>query len=36
MNREELVGKELSNLYAIAKQVNTYFDGSISAFSKEK
>ena len=36
MNREELVGKELSNLYAIAKQVNTYFDGSDISFLKGK
>ncbi len=28
MKKEELVGKELSNLYAIAKQVNAYFDES--------
>lgn len=28
MKKEELLGKELSNLYALAKQVNIYFDES--------
>ena len=36
MTKEELLGKELSNLYAIAKQVNTYFDGSDISFLKGK
>ncbi|WP_339708570.1 hypothetical protein [uncultured Kriegella sp.] len=36
MTKKELLGKELSNLYAIAKQVNTYFDGSDISFLNEK
>lgn len=32
MTKKELLGKELSNLYAIAKQVNAYFDGSDISF----
>lgn len=36
MNKEELFSKELSNLYAIAKQVNHYFDGSDISFLSEK
>lgn len=36
MKKEELFGKELSNLYAIAKQVNHYFDGSDINFLSEK
>lgn len=36
MKKEELLGKELSNLYAIAKQVKTYFDDSNISFLSEK
>lgn len=36
MNKEELLGRELSNLYAIAKQVNHYFDGSDISFLSEE
>lgn len=36
MKKEELLGKELSNLYAIAKQVKTYFDDSDISFLSEK
>ncbi|GGW47918.1 hypothetical protein [Arenibacter certesii] len=36
MKKEELLGKELSNLYAIAKQVNHYFDGSEINFLSER
>lgn len=35
MNKEELLGKELCNLYAISKQVNTYFDDSDISFLSE-
>lgn len=35
MTKEELLGKELSNLYAIAKQVNTYFNRSDISFLSE-
>lgn len=36
MTKKELYGKELSNLYAIAKQVNHYFNGSDISFLTEK
>ncbi|WP_149274917.1 hypothetical protein [Pareuzebyella sediminis] len=36
MTKKELLGKELSNLYAIAKQVNTYFNGSDISFLSKK
>lgn len=36
MTKKELLGKELSNLYAIAKQVNTYFNGSDISFLNGK
>ena len=36
MNKEELLGKELSNLYAISKQVNHYFNGSDISFLSER
>lgn len=36
MTKKEILGKELSNLYAIAKQVNTYFDGSDISFLSER
>jgi len=36
MNKEELMGKELCNLYAIAKQVNLYFDENKADFLSEK
>jgi len=36
MTKKELLGKELSNLYAIAKQVNTHFNGSDISFLSEK
>lgn len=36
MNKEELMGKELCNLYAIAKQVNLYFDDNKADFLSEK
>ncbi|MGB7395755.1 MAG: hypothetical protein WA913_15315 [Pricia sp.] len=32
MTKEDLLGKELSNLYAIAKQVNHYFNDSDISF----
>lgn len=35
MTKKELFGKEMSNLYAIAKQVNTYFNGSDISFLSE-
>ncbi|HET8737559.1 MAG TPA: hypothetical protein VFM69_13270 [Pricia sp.] len=35
MTQENLLGKELSNLYAIAKQVNHYFDDSDISFLSE-
>lgn len=36
MTKEDLLGKELSNLYAIAKQVNHYFNGSDISFLSER
>jgi len=36
MKKVDLLGKELSNLYAIAKQVNHYFDESDISFLSEK
>lgn len=36
MTKEELLGKELSNLYAIAKQVKNYFDESDISFLTER
>ena len=36
MNKQDLIGKELSNLYAIAKQVNDYFNGSDISFLNER
>lgn len=36
MTKKELLGKELSNLYAIAKQVNTHFNGSDISFLSKK
>lgn len=36
MDMQDLLGKELSNLYAIAKQVNHYFNGSDISFLNEK
>ena len=36
MTREDLLGKELSNLYAIAKQVNHYFKDSDIKFLSER
>jgi hypothetical protein len=36
MKKGELLGKELSNLYAIAKQVNHHFDESDIRFLSEK
>ena len=36
MKKEELLGKELSNLYAISKQVNAYFNDSDISFLSEK
>jgi len=35
MTKEDLLGKELSNLYAIAKQVNHYFNDSDISFLSE-
>ena len=35
MDKQDLMGKELSNLYAIAKQVNHYFNGSDISFLNE-
>lgn len=36
MDMQDLLGKELSNLYAIAKQVNHYFNGSDISFLNEE
>ncbi len=36
MDKEELLGKELSNLYAISKQVNHYFNDSDISFLSER
>ncbi|MET7027967.1 hypothetical protein [Sediminicola luteus] len=36
MDKEDLLGKELSNLYAIYKQVNHFFDGSDISFLNER
>lgn len=36
MKKEELLSKELSNLYAIAKQVNHYFNDSDISFLSER
>ncbi|TLF45552.1 hypothetical protein [Maribacter aurantiacus] len=36
MDKEELLGKELSNLYAISKQVNNFFNGSKIGFLNER
>jgi len=36
MDKEALLGKELSNLYAIYKQVNHFFDGSDISFLSER
>ena len=36
MNKEDLLQKELSNLYAISKQINNYFNGSEISFLSEK
>ncbi len=36
MTKEDLLGKELSNLYAIAKQVNHYFNDSDISFLSER
>lgn len=36
MDKEALLGKELSNLYAIYKQVNHFFDGSDISFLNER
>lgn len=36
MTKDELLGKELCNLYAIAKQVNTYFNDSDISFLSER
>lgn len=36
MDKEELLGKELSNLYAISKQVNHFFNGSKIGFLNER
>ena len=35
MTKDDLMGKELSNLYAIAKQVNHYFNDSDISFLSE-
>lgn len=35
MDTKELLGKELSNLYAITKQVNHFFDGNDISFLTE-
>jgi lipopolysaccharide biosynthesis regulator YciM len=36
MTKEDLLGRELSNLYAIAKQVNHYFNDSDISFLSEE
>ncbi|WP_209400392.1 hypothetical protein [Pseudozobellia sp. WGM2] len=36
MTRDDLLGKEMSNLYAIAKQVNHYFNDSDISFLKKR
>lgn len=36
MKKDELLSKELSNLYAIAKQVNTFFNESDISFLSER
>ncbi len=36
MDKEELLGKELSNLYAISKQVNNFFNDSDISFLSER
>lgn len=36
MTKEELLGKELSNLYAIGKQVNHHFNDSDISFLSER
>lgn len=36
MDNNELLGKELSNLYAIAKQVNTYFEVERATFLNKR
>lgn len=36
MDKEELLGMELSNLYAISKQVNKFFNGSKIGFLNER
>lgn len=36
MDRDEILGKELSNLYAIAKQVNTYFETNRAGFLEQR
>lgn len=36
MDKEGLLGKELSNLYAISKQVNNYFNDSDISFLSER
>lgn len=36
MTKEDLLGKELSNLYAIAKQVNHYFNDNEIGFLSER
>ncbi len=36
MTKDDLLGKELSNLYAIAKQVNHYFNGSDISFLSDR
>lgn len=36
MTKDDLLGKELSNLYAIAKQVNHYFNDSDISFLSER
>lgn len=36
MTKEDLLGKELSNLYAISKQVNHYFNDSDISFLSER
>lgn len=36
MNKVDLLGKELSNLYAISKQVNHYFNDSDISFLSER
>lgn len=36
MDKEELLGKELSNLYAISKQINNFFNDSDISFLSER